>query len=73
MARLLHSGIYNNMKSEKHPGAAKLLCIVLLFVAVPHSFAIIRSPYPTKSLPPDRGHMITTIGDDSIVPAKNGR
>ena len=72
MARLLHSGIYNNMKSEKHRAGAKLLCIVLLFVAAPHSFAIIRSPYPAKSLPPDRGHVIT-ISDDLIVLAKNGR
>jgi hypothetical protein len=60
------------MKSERHPAAAKLLCIALLFVAAPYSFAIIRSPYPAKSLPPDRGHMII-IGDDSIAAAaKNG-
>jgi hypothetical protein len=61
------------MKSEKHRANAKLLCIVLLFVAAPYSFAIIRPPYPVKSLPPDRGHMITIIGHNSIVPAKNGR
>ena len=61
------------MKSEKHRAEAKLLCIVLFFVAAPHSFAIIRPPYPAKSLPPDRGHMITIIGNDSIVPAKNER
>jgi hypothetical protein len=61
------------MKREKYPAGAKLLCIILLFVAAPHSFAIIRSPYPAKSLPPDRVHMIT-IGDDSIAePAKNWR
>ena len=60
------------MKSEKHPAAAKLLCIALLFVAVPHSFAIIRPPYPAKSLPPDRGRIIT-ISDDLIMLAKNGR
>lgn len=61
------------MKSEKPPAGPKLLCIVLLFVAVPHSFAIIRSPYPVKSLPPDRAYMIR-IGDDSIAaPAKNER
>lgn len=61
------------MKSEKHLVGAKLLCILLLFVAAPHSFAIIRSPYPAKSLPPDRENTIT-IGDDSIAaPPRNGR
>jgi hypothetical protein len=67
------SRICKYMKSEKHLAGARLLCIVVLFVAAPHSFAIIRSPYPAKSLPPDRAHMIR-IGDDSIAaPAKNGR
>jgi hypothetical protein len=66
------SRICKYMKGEKPPAGPKLLCIVLLFVAAPHSFAIIRSPYPAKSLPPDRGHMIT-ISDDLIVLAKNGR
>jgi hypothetical protein len=61
------------MKSEKHPPGVRLLCIFLLFMAAPHSFAIIRSPYPAKSLPPGRGHMII-IGDESIsVAAKSGR
>jgi hypothetical protein len=73
IAPLLHFEFANNMKSEKHLVGAKLLCVLLLFVAAPDSFAIIRSPYPAKSLPPDRGHMIITIGDDSIVLVKDGR
>jgi hypothetical protein len=73
MARLLHSDIYKRMKNEKHPPGVKLLCIVLLLMTAPHSFAIIRSPYPAKSLPPDRGHVII-IGDERIsVAPKNGR
>ena len=74
MARLLHSEIYKRMKSEKRPPGVKLLFIFLLFMAAtPHSFAIIRSPYPAKSMPPGRVHMII-IGDEWIsVAAKNGR
>jgi hypothetical protein len=56
------------MKKEKHPAGAGLLCIVLLFAAGPYSFAIIRSPYPEKSLPPDSGRTIV-INDDSIAAA----
>jgi hypothetical protein len=73
MARLMHCEIYNHMRRGKRLAGVKLLCILLLFTAAPHSFAIIRSPYPVKSLPPDRGHMII-IGDEWIlVPVKNGR
>jgi hypothetical protein len=60
------------MKSERPTLSAKLLCITLLFIAVPHSFAIIRSPYPAKSQPPDRGQVIV-IGDKFSAAAKNGR
>lgn len=56
------------MKKEKHPAGAGFLCIVLLFVAAPYSFALIRSPYPAKSLPPDTGRTIV-IGDDSVAAA----
>jgi hypothetical protein len=50
---------------------AKLLCAVLLFAAAPHSFAIIRSPYPAKSLPPYRGQGIIIGGDSNVTPAKS--
>jgi hypothetical protein len=39
---------------------------VLLGLAISsQAFAIIRSPYPAKPSPPDRGHFIV-IGDDAI-------
>jgi hypothetical protein len=61
------------MKNKKQIVGAKLLCLALLFLAAPHSFAIIRSPYPAKSFPPYRGH-VTVIGGDSIpAAAKNNR
>jgi len=50
---------------------AKLLCAVLLFAAAPHSFAIIRSPYPAKSLPPYRGEVIIIGGDSNVTPARS--
>lgn len=55
------------MKHKKRLVDAKLLCIALLFLAGSQAFAIIRSPYPAKSLPPYRGHSIV-IGDDSAPP-----
>jgi hypothetical protein len=60
------------MKSEKHIVGAILLCIALLFLAAPQSHAIIRSPYPAKSLPPYRGHVTTTANGAISVAPKNG-
>jgi hypothetical protein len=61
------------MKSGKRSPGAMVLCIFLLFIAAPHSFAIIRSPFPGKSLPPDRGQVII-IGEERIaITTKNGR
>ncbi len=57
------------MKREKQILIATLLCT--LFAAVPHSFAIIRSPYPTKALPPYRGNVIVIGGDSIVVPAES--
>jgi hypothetical protein len=70
LARLLHLTNFN-MNGGPQRFGAKLLCAVLLFAAAPHSFAIIRSPYPAKSLPPYRGQMIITEGDSNVTPAKS--
>jgi hypothetical protein len=59
------------MKSTKQSLAAKLLCIGLFLAAAPHSFAIIRSPYPAKSAPPYRGNMVTIATDASAAAAKH--
>jgi len=70
LARLLHLTNFN-MNGGPQRFGAKLLCAVLLFAAAPHSFAIIRSPYPAKSLPPYRGQMIITEGDSNVTPAES--
>jgi hypothetical protein len=60
------------MNNKKHPGAAKVLCTILLFSIASHAFAIIRSPYPAKSFPPYRGIAITIGGDSLPATAHNG-
>jgi len=55
------------MKREKQILIATLLCT--LFGAAPHSPGIIRSPYPTKALPPYRGNVIVIGGDSILTPA----
>jgi hypothetical protein len=70
LARLLHLTNFN-MNGGPQRFGAKFLCTVLLFAAAPHSFAIIRSPYPAKSLPPYRGQGIITGGDSNVTPAKS--
>ena len=54
------------MKSDPKALGAKILCISLLLATASSSFAIIRSPYPVKTLPPYRGQFVI-IGENSIT------
>src|SRR5436309_14692939 len=51
--------------AERNSNMNKFAFGVLLSLALgAQAFAIIRSPYPTKTLPPSHGHFIV-VGDDA--------
>jgi hypothetical protein len=54
------------MKAKGLGFSLRLLWIVLLLIIGSPAFAIIRPPYPVKTAPPFRGHVIV-IGGDSIL------
>jgi hypothetical protein len=59
------------MKAKGHSFTLRLLWIVLLLMAAPQAFAIIRPPYPAKTAPPFRGHIIVIGGDSTLTVAEN--
>ena len=59
------------MNRETKTLGVKILCVSLLLTTASNSFAIIRSPYPVKPLPPYRGNVIIIGGDSIVVPAES--